>query len=104
MSSKDIQLDIVQNLDLLKQQGTDYLLITMEPGKNADRADVWHELKNEDSPGNLLHACLSLFAEIYDGEDLIPILLDYCEKLGDAYGEEKVIKLPPIKKKKSKNK
>lgn len=104
MSSKDISLSLVEHLDLLKQQGTDYLLIALEPGKNADRADVWYELKNKDSPTNLLQAVLSLFAEVYSPEDLIPILLDFCERLDNAYGnaemDEGEIILPHLKKKK----
>ncbi len=87
MSSKDISLGLVEHLDLLKQNNTDYLLITVEPGKNADRADVWYELKDKDSPANVVEACLSLFANIYEKEDLINMLLEYCEFL-DNDGED----------------
>lgn len=87
MASKDISLSLVEHLDLLKAQGTDYLLITVEPGKNADRADVWYELKDKDSPANVVEACLSLFANIYEKEDLVNMLLEYCEFL-DNDGED----------------
>ncbi len=87
VSSKDISLGLVEHLDLLKQNGTDYLLVTVEPGKNADRADVWYELKDKDSPANVVEACLSLFANIYEKEDLINMLLEYCEFL-DNDGED----------------
>lgn len=88
MASKDISLGLVEHLDLLKQNGTDYLLVTVEPGKNADRADVWYELKDKDSPTNVVEACLSLFANIYEKEDLINMLLEYCESLDNNEGEE----------------
>lgn len=87
MSSKDISLGLVEHLDLLKAQGTDYLLITVEPGKHADRADIWYELKDKDSPANVVEACLSLFANIYEKEDLVNMLLEYCEILDDGNNE-----------------
>ena len=91
MSSKDISLSLVEHLDLLKAQGTDYLLVTVEPGKNADRADVWYELKDKDSPANVVEACLSLFANIYEKQDLINMLLEYCEMLdNDGKGENEL--------------
>lgn len=88
MASKDISLDLVNHLDLLKRNGTDYLLICIDPGKNVDRADIWYELKDKDSPKNLLEACLSLFTNIFKKEDLIDTLLQYCEELDNAYGIE----------------
>lgn len=106
MASKDISLDLVQHLDMLKANGTDYLLVTLEPGKNADRADVWYELKDKDSPKNLLEACLSLFTNIYQKEDLIDVLFTYCEELDNATGvdEEKLKEINEMFwKKKGKN-
>lgn len=103
MSSKDIQLEIVKNLDLLKDQGTDYLLITLEPGKNSDRADVWYELNDPDSPYNLIEACLNLFTNLYKKDDLIDILLMFCEKLDEIEETEKIEELLPKKKKKKKS-
>lgn len=107
MSSKDISLDLVEHLNLLKQNNTDYLLVCLEPGKNADRADVWYELKDKDSPHNLLEACLSLFSEIYDEEELITCLFGFCEALGNAYGQENQdegVNLPHLKLKKKNKK
>ena len=91
MSSKDLTLDLVNYLDLLKKNGTDYLLVAIDPGKNVDRADIFYELKDKDSPKNLLDACLSLFANIYDKECLIDTLLEYCENLDNAYGNDQQI-------------
>ena len=102
MSSKDFTLDLVEKLDLLKQNGTDYLLITIEPGKNADRADVWYELKDKDSPQNLLEACLSLFTNIYPKDELIDILFTFCEELDNASGidEDKLDEINEMLKRK----
>lgn len=83
MASKDISLALVEHLNMLKKNNTDYLLICLEPGKNADRADVWYELRDENSPANLLEATLSLFSNLYEKEDLIDILADYCSMLAD---------------------
>ncbi len=102
MASKDLTLDLVEKLDLLKQNGTDYLLVTLEPGKNADRADVWYELRDKDSPKNLLEACLSLFTNIYAKETLIDVLLTYCEELDNASGidEDKLDEINEMLKRK----
>lgn len=102
MASKDLALDLVEKLDMLKANGTDYLLITLEPGKNADRADVWYELKDKDSPKNLLEACLSLFTNVYQKETLIDVLLTYCEELDNAAGidEEKLEEINEMLRKK----
>ncbi len=108
MASKDLALDLVDKLDMLKKNGTDFLLICMEPGKNADRADIWYELRDPGSPANLLESCLSLFTALYDKDDLQDLLYDYCQHL-DELNEEilpEYIKNPPElpTKKKSKNK
>lgn len=106
LASKDISLALVEHLDLLKANGTDYLLVTLEPGKNADRADVWYELKDKDSPKNLLEACLSLFTNIYEKEDLIDVLFTFCEELDNAAGidEETMDSINEmLRKKKRKN-
>jgi hypothetical protein len=107
MSSKDLSLDLVEHLNLLKKNKTDYLLICLDPGKNEDRADVWFELADKDSPKNLLAACLSLFTNVFkDKEELIGNLLEYCEELDEAYEEEEndISELFPLKPQKKKNK
>lgn len=107
MGSKDITLALVEHLNLLKKNKTDYLLIALDPGKNEDRADVWFELADKDSPKNLLSACLSLFTNIFkDKEELIGNLLEYCEELDGAYEEEEndISDLLPLKPKKNKKK
>lgn len=107
MASKDLSLDLVEYLNALKRNKTDYLLIALDPGKNEDRADVWFELADKDSPKNLLSACLSLFTNIFeDKEELIGNLLEYCEELDGAYEEKEndISDLLPLKPKKNKNK
>lgn len=104
MSSKDIQLDLIKNLELLRAQKTDYLVICLEPGKNADRADVWYELKDPNSPQNLLEACLNLFTNLYNKDDLIDLLLLFCQQLDDNQLDElgsEVALSPPKKKRKN---
>ena len=91
MASKDLVLDLVNHLDLLKRNNTDYLLIAIDPGKNVDRADIFYELKDKDSPKNLLDAILGLLTNLYDKEDLIDVLLEYCETLDNAYGNEQQV-------------
>ena len=109
MSSKDLSLALVEHLNLLKQNKTDYLLICIEPGKNVDRADVWYELADKDSPKNLLEACLNLFLNVYDKDDLIDVLITFCQELdeGNEQSFEKQLEqiqalLPPPKNKKKK--
>jgi hypothetical protein len=75
---------------MLKKNNTDYLLICLEPGKNTDRADVWYELRDEGSPANLVEATLSLFSNLYTKEDLIDILMNYCEALANGEAGENV--------------
>lgn len=108
MASKDISLGLVEHLELLKQNKSDYLLIVLEPGKNADRADVWYELRDKHSPANLIEACLNLFSNIYEKEELIETLLGFSEYLNDISEEEYLenreanMPLPETKKKKKK--
>ena len=90
---------------MLKQQGNDYLLIVLEPGKNADRADIWYELKDDGSPQNLADSILSLLSNLYDKEDLIGLLSGYCDVLieRDDEEEEDDTPSPPKLKKKKKS-
>ncbi len=91
MASKDLTLDLIEKLDLMKRNGVDYLVIAIDPGKNVDRADIFYELKDKDSPKNLLDAILGLLTNLYDKEDLIDVLLEYCETLDNAYGNEQQV-------------
>lgn len=88
MASKDLSLDLVEKLELMRKNGTDYLLIAIDPGKNVDRSDIWYELANKDSPENLLNSCLSLFTNIFDKDYLVNALLEFCEELDGAYEEQ----------------
>ena len=107
MSSKDLSLDLVDKLEMLKKNGVDFLLICMEPGKNVDRSDVWYELNNPDSPANLLESCLSLFTNLYDKDDLVDLLFEYCQHLEELEEEPErpafLNNPPPQKKKRKKN-
>lgn len=102
MSSKDISLDIVEKLELLRKNGTDYLLVTIEPGKNVDRADVWYELNDEASVGNLTQAVLSILVNLYSKEDLINLLFGFCEELDSGEFDNIEPEPPPPQKKKKK--
>lgn len=103
MSSKDISLALVEHLDMLKKNNTDYLLICLEPGKNTDRADVWYELRDKESPANLIEATLSLFTNLYSKDDLIEILMGYCDVLENGDVGENVEEQPAKPKKKRKS-
>jgi len=81
MGSRDIHLELVENLNLLKKNGTDYLLITIDPGKNVDQAEFWHELKSPNSPLVLLETILGILAHLYNKDDLINILIEFCQEL-----------------------
>lgn len=98
MASKDLTLDLIEKLDLMKKNKVDYLVVAMDPGKNVDRADIWYELANKDSPRNLLEACLNLFTNLYDKDTLIDVLLTYCEELDNAAGIEKETDISDILK------
>ena len=89
----------------MKAQGTDYLLISLEPGKNADRADIWYELRDPGSPANLLESCLSLFTSLYNKEDLQDLLIEYCAHLDQLDHEPEFQEpVPPSAPTKKKNK
>jgi hypothetical protein len=103
MASKDLSLDLVEKLDLLKKNGTDYLLVTIEPGKNSDRADVWHELRSQSSAENLVKTCFNLFATMYEKDDLVDLFLMFCEELDENDGPMIPSDLPPKTKKKKRN-
>lgn len=75
----------------MKKNNVDYLVIALDPGKNLDQADVWYSLKGKGSPRSLIETCLSLFTNIYKKEDLIDVLLEYCEELDNAYGVEESV-------------
>ena len=104
MASKDLSLALVEHLEMLKKNNTDYLLICLEPGKNADRADVWYELRDKGSPANLMEATLSLFSNLYEKDVLIEILLDYCNALAEGeMADENIEEQPPKPRKKRKS-
>lgn len=102
MSSKDLSLDLVEKLDLLKKNGNDYVLIVLEPGKNTDRADIWYELRDKNSAANATDACLNFLTSLYDKDSLIDLLISYCEEVGDMDESEYLGEEPMLQKKKKK--
>lgn len=59
MASLDNIYDIIENMD---QSGIEYLLITIQKGKKAGKADIFYKLENSSSL-KVLAKSLALFSE-----------------------------------------
>ena len=106
MASRDLELDLADKLELLGKNNIDYFLVTIDPGKNIDNANIWTQLKDEKSPENLLETILSFLANNYDPEALVGTLSAFCDELMDneAENDPKIIALLEAELKKAKKK